>query len=356
MKKLLLALVLAAAACTAPAPQNPAEVARWEARAAQVEILRDEWGVPHIYADTDANAVFGLMYAQAEDDFNRIEVNFLTSQGRMAEAEGEDALWSDLRMRLFIDPAEMQALYGESPQWLRELMDAWADGLNYFLHTHPQVQPRVLDRFEPWMALTFSEGSIGGDIERVNLRELEAFYGDAAAREAGIRRTESAALAPGRIPERLALAGLGSSLVVPDPYEEPRGSNGIAIAPANTVDGNALLLINPHTSFFFRHEAHVVSEEGLNAYGALTWGQFFIYQGFNETAGWMHTSSSVDNIDEFLETIVERDGALYYVYGDEERPLETREVTVRYRTGDGGMAERDFTVYRTHHGPIVRSV
>ncbi len=247
-------------------------------------------------------------------------------------------------MRLFIDPDELQAMYAESPDWLRALMDAWADGLNYYLHTHPETDPMVLDRFEPWMALSFSEGSIGGDIERVNLRELEAFYGDAErARQA---------LGPAEPGDHVALA---SALTEPDPDEEPRGSNGIAIAPENTVNGNALLLINPHTSFFFRHEAHVVSDEGLNAYGALTWGQFFIYQGFNETAGWMHTSSSVDNIDEFAETVVERDEGLVYRYGDEERPVEVDTVVVRVRGEDGALAERSFTTYRTHHGPIVRA-
>ncbi len=331
-------LALAAISCTAPS----AEVARWEARAANVTIIRDDFGVPHIYAPTDADAIFGLMYAQAEDDFPRIETNFLNSQGRLAEAEGEQAIWRDLRMKLFIDPVRMQALYAESPDWLRALMDGWADGLNYYLHTHPEVTPRVLTRFEPWMALTFSEGSIGGDIERVNLRELEAFYGNPAGRAI-------AAASP-------AVTQAASALVLPDPEREPVGSNGIAIAPKNTRDGNALLLINPHTSFFFRHEAHIVSDEGLNAYGALTWGQFFVYQGFNETAGWMHTSSSVDNIDEFLETIVERDGALYYVHGEEQRAVESRDVTVRYRAADGSLAERVFTVYRTGHGPVVRAV
>jgi acyl-homoserine-lactone acylase len=344
MKKLILFAVLLSVSC---APRNP-DVARWEERAGNVTITRDDWGVPHIRAATDADAVFGLMYAQAEDDFNRIEVNFLNSQGRLAEAEGEAAIWQDLRMKLFIDPEAMKTLYGESPQWLRDLMDAWADGLNYYLHKHPEVTPRVLTRFEPWMALTFSEGSIGGDIERVNLRELEAFYGNES--EGGMSR--------GLLGDDPAESGLRLAAAMAeaagDPYE-PGGSNGIAIAPSNTVDGNALLLINPHTSFFFRHEAHVTSDEGLNAYGALTWGQFFIYQGFNETAGWMHTSSSVDNIDEFLETMVEREDGLYYQYGDEERPVETRGVTVPYRT-DTGMAQREFTVYRTHHGPIVRAV
>ena len=343
MKKGILTLLLVSLAC-APQETN-IEVVAWEAQAQNVTIIRDDWGIPHIYGETDADAVFGMIYAQAEDDFNRIEVNFLNSQGRLAEAEGEDEIWRDLRMKLFIDPTDMQAQYEASPQWLKDLMDAWASGLNYYLYTHPEVEPRVLTRFEPWMALTFSEGSIGGDIERVNLGRLEAFYG----------QPNNARAALDREPSSTTLAMVPSGLSEPDMNEEPTGSNGIAIAPTNTSAGNALLLINPHTSFFFREELHMVSEQGLDAYGAVTWGQFFVYQGFNENAGWMHTSSGVDNIDEFIERVVERDGTLYYRYGDEERPVTVRQVTVPYKT-DTGMAEREFTVYRTHHGPIVREV
>jgi acyl-homoserine-lactone acylase len=177
------------------------------------------------------------------------------------------------------------------------------------------------------MALTFSEGAIGGDIERVSLQQLEAFYGDPS--------------------------GVTAMRADDDEAREPTGSNGFAIAPFNTDAGYALFLINPHTSFFFRAEAHVVSEEGLNAYGALTWGQFFVYQGFNDRVGWMHTSSGADNIDEYLETIVERDDGLFYEYDGEERPVTVKQITVPYRTGSG-MAEREFTVYETHHGPVVR--
>ena len=343
MKKGILTLLLVSLAC-APQETNM-EVAAWEAQAQNVTIIRDDWGVPHIYGETDADAVFGMIYAQAEDDFNRIEVNFLNSQGRLAEAEGEAEIWRDLRMKLFIDPVDMQTQYDASPQWLKDLMDAWASGLNYYLYTHPEVEPRVITRFEPWMALTFSEGSIGGDIERVNLGRLEAFYGQPSNARAALDRE----------PSSTTLAMVHSGLNEPDMNEEPTGSNGIAIAPANTSAGNALLLINPHTSFFFREELHMVSEQGLDAYGAVTWGQFFVYQGFNENAGWMHTSSGVDNIDEFLETVIERDGTLYYRYGDEERPVTVRQVTVPYKT-DTGMAEREFTTYRTHHGPIVREI
>src|SRR5687767_5709339 len=180
MKKLALVLVVTLSACSGPgvaeAPAGP-EMAAWKTRAEGVTIIRDDWGVPHIYGKTDADVVFGLMYAQAEDDFNRVETNFINSQGRLAEAEGEKEIYRDLRMKLFIDPADMKAKYDASPEAMKSLMNAWADGLNYFLAKNPNVKPRVITRFEPWMALSFTEGSIGGDIESVNLAQLEAFYG-----------------------------------------------------------------------------------------------------------------------------------------------------------------------------------
>ena len=333
MKKLALLLVLASASCRLQPVVSP-EVAAWQTRADTITIIRDDWGVPHIYGRTDADVVFGLMYAQAEDDFNRVETNFINSMGRLAEAEGESEIFRDLRMKLFIDPVDLKAQYARAEPWLKALMDAWADGLNFYLHTHPGVKPRVITRFEPWMALSFSEGSIGGDIEQVNLPALEAFYGAPPSAATQADAGESVAAWPA----------------------EPTGSNGFAIAGANTASGKAQLLINPHTSFFFREEAQLVSEEGLNTYGALTWGQFFVYQGFNDRAGWMHTSSSVDNIDEYLETVTRQpDGRYTYRVGQEARALDARTVTVPYKSASG-IAEKTFTVYRTHRGPIVRSV
>ncbi len=342
MKKLALLCVIALASCSSQpaAPAVSPEVAAWQKRAEGVTIVRDDWGVPHIYAKTDADVVFGLMYAQAEDDFNRVETNFINSQGRLAEAEGEAEIYRDLRMKLFINPESLKADYAKAEPWLRALMDGWADGLNFYLHTHPNVTPRVITKFEPWMVLSFSEGSIGGDIESVNIGQIEAFYSPSLAQ----KQASYGATAP----ERPLVAEAGGDL-------EPRGSNGIAIAGANTASGKAQLLINPHTTFFFREEAQMVSEEGLNAYGALTWGQFFIYQGFNDKAGWMHTSSSVDNIDEYLETVTKKaDGTYTYRVGAEERPLVASKVTVPYKAG-AGLANKDFTVYKTHRGPIVRA-
>lgn len=323
----VLALALSAALATTPA-RAADDLPRLKSRAAAVSITRDDWGVAHIHGKTDADAVFGMAYAQAEDDFNRVETNFMTALGRTAEAEGEKAIWADLRQKLFIDPAVLKADYARSPAWLKALMNGWADGLNYYLATHPTVKPKVITRFEPWMALSFSEGSIGGDIERVALTQLESFYGN----------------------RQLAMTADEKGLL----FKEPKGSNGIAIAPKNTLEGHAMLLINPHTSFFFRSEMQVSSDEGLNAYGATTWGQFFIYQGFNAKAGWMHTSSGVDVVDEFAETIVEKDGQRFYKYGKELRPLKTEVIAVAYRAADGAMAEKRFTAFKTHHGPIVR--
>ena len=196
-------VLFAAALIQTPCPRPAdADLARWERRARDVTIIRDDWGIAHVRGKTDADAVFGMIYAQAEDDFNRVETNYLNAMGRLAEAEGEAAIWRDLRMKLFIDPDSMRAQYAASPDWLKRLMDAWADGLNYYLPTHPEVKPRVITRFEPWMALTFSEGSIGGDIESISLDELEAFYGGSAGRPRLRRRAPGRASPPARTASR----------------------------------------------------------------------------------------------------------------------------------------------------------
>src|SRR6516164_1778676 len=175
------ALVLAAALGIPAASKVPAaDSARWERQARRVTIIRDDWGIAHVYGQSDADAVFGMEYAQAEDDFKRVEGNYIAALGRAAEAEGDSAIYRDLRMKLFIDPDSMKVLYRGSPVWLKKLMNAFADGLNFYLYRHPEVRPRVITRFEPWMALTFTEGSIGGDIERVSVPALAAFYGDSA--------------------------------------------------------------------------------------------------------------------------------------------------------------------------------
>ncbi|WP_299084677.1 acylase [uncultured Paraglaciecola sp.] len=325
LKLIVFSIFFMAACASPPPPPKPiSEIERLTTRAEQVEIIRDDFGVPHIYGKTDADAVFGLLYAQAEDDFKRVERNYIWAIGRLAEVEGEKALYSDLRARLFMTIPQAKLAYQNAPASLKALCDAFADGLNYYLATHPNVKPALLTRFEPWMPMFFSEGSIGGDIEQISVKGIEAFYGSRLA-------------SPDKVDTHMA---------------EPSGSNGIAISGKLTQSGDAMLLINPHTSFYFRPEVHMVSEEGLNAYGAVTWGQFFVYQGFNDKNGWMHTSTKVDFMDEYLETIIEQDDALYYLYDGNKLKVETADITLKYRDADT-YKYKTFPSYRTHHGPVT---
>lgn len=325
MKNIVLLLLLSSSVVAQNV--NNEEVKRWSQQASQVTIHRDKWGIAHIFGKTDADVVFGALYAQCEDDFARVERNYLTATARLAEAEGETFIYHDLRTRLFIDTTKAIAIYNGSPAWLKKVCTAFADGVNYYLYTHPDVKPKLLRRFQPWMPLLFSEGSIGGDIEQVSLNGLKEFYGKL----------------PGDLKQEFTDDGL---------EPEPKGSNGFAIAPSRSTSGNSLLLINPHTSFYFRSELHMVSEEGLNAYGAATWGQFFIYQGFNSHCGWMHTSSQADAMDEYAEAIVKKKDALYYKYGKELKPLTPEKISITYRNGNS-VSKKEFTVYHTNHGPVV---
>ncbi|HKF52753.1 MAG TPA: penicillin acylase family protein, partial [Candidatus Acidoferrales bacterium] len=206
MKKFIVLAAILSACFISVGVSNP-ELARWEQEAHDVTIIRDNWGIAHVYGKSDADAVFGMEYAQAEDDFNRVETNYINAMGLLAEAEGESKVYQDLRMKLFIDPVTLKKQYAESPAWLQTLMNAFADGLNYYLYKHPEVKPRVIKRFEPWMALSFSEGSIGGDIERARVEQIAEFYGKQPAKPA-VAEDE-----------------------IEDETAEPTGSNGIAIAP-----------------------------------------------------------------------------------------------------------------------------
>tara|TARA_R110001592_G_scaffold122858_2_gene330095 strand:- start:12003 stop:14198 length:2196 start_codon:yes stop_codon:yes gene_type:complete len=328
MKKLFILSLLVLASCTNNTELTEQE--RWEQHAKNTEIIRDDFGVPHIYGKTDADAVFGLLYAQAEDDFNRVERNYIWAIGRLAEIEGEKSLYSDLRAHLYMTQKEAKENFENSPAWLQKLCVAFADGLNYYLAKNPTVKPKLITHFEPWMPMYFSEGSIGGDIERVSTRKIKDFYDPQ---------------------NKMAIVNDGLIRLKDD---EPRGSNGFAIAGSKTKSGNAMLLINPHTSFFFRGEVHMISEEGLNAYGAVTWGQFFVYQGFNSKTGWMHTSTGTDIIDEFEETVVKNGSKTSYKYGEEIKPMDSIKVHLKYSSKDG-IKEKSFMTYRTHHGPITHT-
>ena len=307
-------------------PHSKTEIARWEATSKNVTIIRDNWGIPHIYGKTDADAVFGLLYAQCEDDFPRVEANYIEKLGRTAEVQGEGALYNDLLIRLVLDSAEAVADYKASPPWLQQLLNAFADGVNYYLYKHPAVKPALLAHFKPWYPLLWTDGSIGAiSIGDVTTDELKAFYtgGNAV-----------------------------SSLRKKLKEEVPTGSNGFAFAPSVTASGNAILYINPHVTFYFRPEVHMVSEQGLNAYGAVTWGQFFVYQGFNEHCGWMHTSSAVDVSDLYAEKVSKEKKNLMYAYEGLKKLVTQKKVSLRYKAGTK-TGTKTITTYSTHHGPVM---
>ena len=303
-----------------------AEISRWKQQASQVNIIRDNWGIPHIYGKTDADAVFGLLYAQCEDDFKRVEINYIEKLGRLAEINGEKDIYNDLYLRLLIDSNDAMADLKKAPAWLKKLLHAYADGINYWLHKNPTVKPALLQRFEPWYPLLWTDGSIGAiSTGGISEEEVKNFY-----------------------------SGSNSATTYnPKKFEEiSTGSNGFAVGPTKTASGKAILYINPHVTFYFRPEVHMVSEEGLNAYGAVTWGQFFIYQGFNEHCGWMHTSNNVDVADMYTEKIRPAKQGWEYEYNKQVKKVVTKKIDIRYKNA-GSISTKKITGLYTLHGPVM---
>ncbi len=304
---------------------SKSEITGWEKQASNITIIRDNYGIPHVYGKTDADAVFGLLYAQCEDDFRRVEMNYIEKLGRLSEVNGEKDLYNDLLIRLVIDTADAIKDFANAPDWLQKILNGYADGINYFLYKNPQVKPVLLSRFQPWYPLLWTDGSIGAiSTGGITTDELKNFYS-------------------------------GSDEVLAKKIfveEDPTGSNGFAFAPKITASGNAILYINPHVTFYFRPEVHMVSEEGLNVYGAVTWGQPFVYQGFNEHGGWMHTSSQADISDAYIEKLTKKDGAWFYEYDGEQRPVIKKLISIKYKTTTG-IETKIFNTLFTHHGPIM---
>lgn len=306
---------------------TPAEIKRFEKQARQTTIVKDRYGVPHVYAKTDAGAVFGMMYVQCEEFFEEVENSLISRLGRQAELHGDSVLSNDLWTRLFIDTIQAAQLYKQSPKWLRKLCDAYSDGINYYMLTHPEKKSKLIARAEPWMILMNNVPSLSGS--NIDEKAFKEFYG----------MTSHQAISYAPVPERVPEEGLS-------------GSNGWAIGPSKTQSGNAMLLINPHSGFYGRLEIQVTSEKGLNAYGAPFLGQFNIFQGFNESCGWMHPVSLSDAKDLYTEHIVEQGGRFFYEYNKALRPVDTSHIVIKYKQNDT-LQSKTFIAYYTHHGPVV---
>ena len=310
---------------------DTAEVKRLKEQASHVTIIRDTWGIPHIYGKTDADAIFGLMYAQCEENFARVERNYLDIMGRSAETEGKKYVLNDLTMRLIYDSSAAIVDYHRAPAWLKKLLQSFADGINYYLYKHPDVEPLALTHFEPWFPLMFTDGAyISTNTGGLKLEDIKNLYGNHFGTDTSVLNYKTIT------------------------KSETTGSNAFAISPLKTTSGNAMLYINPHVSFYFRTEVHMVSDEGLNAYGSVTWGQFFIFQGFNEHCGWMHTSSMADAADLYEEKIIQKGGNLFYEYDGELKSVLQKKILISYKKDAKTLAD-SMNIYFTHHGPIMGS-
>ncbi len=295
--------------------------------ARSVTIYRDTFGVPHVYGRTDASVVFGLMYAQAEDNFRQLEEDHINKLGRAAEVYGQSRLAGDLMARLFETNRRARDEYKSLSPPMRKLCDAYAAGINYYLERHPEVRPRLINRFESWFALISGAPSVAS--LGITAQEIRTLFKELPA-------------AP---PQNQSS---GES-------DEAEGSNMWAISPQKSASGHALLFINPHVGFFGggqRYEAHLHSKQGLNISGFAMLGSPYIWSGHNETLGWSHTNSGADTTDVFIETFDKPQNSLAYRYGNDYR--DAIEWTDEIRVNNQGNVEtKRFTFRKTHHGAIV---
>ena len=289
-----------------------------------VTIYRDTYGVPHVFGRTDASTVFGFAYAQAEDNFWRVEENFIRAVGRASEVYGERTLDDDRLNRALEITKLAQEEYARLDPHMRAMCDAYAAGFNYYLARHPEVRPRLLTQIEPWHTLAFI---------RYN------YYQNGFAHDPALLR------------EKLQTAASDSDL------KQHTGSNGWVIGPSRSATGHAMLFINPHLPFFGTgqvYEGHVHSDEGWNFTGYTRFGFPFPYVGHNENGGWVSTDNAADLTDVYLETFDDPARPLAYKYGNGYRLATERVEEIRIKTA-AGLETRKFTMRKTHHGPILRA-
>ena len=309
-----------AATRTLASNQNAEQVAR------SVTIYRDTYGVPHIYAPTDAACVFGFAYAQAEDNFWQIEDNYIRALGRTTEVYGESALPSDLLNRALEISKLSIAEYQHSSPRMREMADAYADGLNFYLARHPQTHPRLITHFEPWHTFALNR-YIWWQIFIFNIQ----------ANRGGIKVKDLPAAAPER------------------QLQSPIGSNAWAISPIKSATGSAMLFQNPHLRFSGTNvlcEGHLHSNQGWNVSGATFFGIPFPIWAHNDYLGWSATVNYPDITDVYIEKFIDPKNPLRYAYGDGYRIATEWSEVIKIKTAKG-VESKTFTLRKTHHGAIL---
>lgn len=305
-------------------------------RAQDVTIYRDQWGVPHIYGKTDADTAFGMGYAQAEDNFAQLELGFIIGIGRSAELLGEEALLSDWVVHSFENTEISKRDYENAEPAIKALLDGYAAGINYYLETHPDLKPKLLNHIEPWYSLALIRRwyYLGGFLSRLNFTTAER----TAAFEA-INGT----------PLQMA------QLEIPkyDPLDRKEfGSNSWAANGSKIKSTGSYLFINPHLPAFGigqTYEAHMMSDEGWNFSGYARFGYPLPYIGFNENLGWMSTDNFSNQEDSWIEHFDGAENALTYRYGDATRDAVEWEGEIKIKGG----SSRTVKYRKTHHGAVV---
>lgn len=314
-------------------PQNPSdsisfstkEIAQFKSIASQITIIRDKWGVPHIYAATDQQCAFGLMYAQCEDNFWQVEETMMRQLGRAAELYGEADLSNDALVGLFDCVNRAKTAFKNADAVIKSTCIAAATGINYYISLHPS-EIRLIARYEPWFFLLPALDMPGHGVTRNEIRN---------------------ALPGLPVPIR---PGEGEE----DFLTEQSGSNALAIGASKAIDAKSILVINPHVGFFGdgqRYEAHLISKQGMNVSGFAILGTFYIWSGFTESIAWAHTNTGADYQDVYLEKPDPSDTTVY-LYDGSSRKLVSWQDSIYYRSGDQ-LAYKVFTFHKTHHGPVI---
>ncbi|MGF1454660.1 MAG: acylase [Alphaproteobacteria bacterium] len=326
-----------------PAHPDPAPY-REAAKAYDVEIIRDAWGIPHVFGERDRDTVFGLAYAHAEDDFQTIQDSVAATRGVLARYKGVDAAATDYLVALLqVRETALKGLAdGPSGEVLSEdakaIARAYADGLNLYAADH-------LD--ETWRGLLpfTAEDLISGFVLRTPL-----FYGLDGV---------FVSLFTGQGARELARApGTdGSSLTVQPTDMAPEGSNAFALSSDRSTDGKTHLVVNSHQPLdgpVAWYEAHLVSKEGLDIYGGLFPGTPLILHGFNRDLGWAATVNRPDLVDVYaLVTDPKRDDQ--YRLDGQWLDYEVQDATIEIRLFGPFAFTATRPVKRSRHGPVIET-
>jgi acyl-homoserine lactone acylase PvdQ len=317
----LLTGLLLGASCTAIG--NDVELSDRQALAERVTIYRDAWGVAHVDAKDDPSAAFGFMYAQAEDNFWQVEDTCILGLGRYAEVYGVKGRDEDLLNRAFRIVPEAQGDFVKLDERTQRFCNAAAQGINHYLATHPEVEPRLITRFEGWHFLAISR------------HVFMTFQ-----------------LLTKQLPHQYMGKGDPS---VPVPI---MGSNAWAIGPSRTKDGTTILFCNPHQPQFGygqMYEGHVRSGEGWDMTGATFPGGPIPAMGHNEYLGWSHTVNRPGNVSFWVVKFDDPAHPNRYRWGDGYKEADVWKATLLVKKGPALVQETE-TFRATVHGPIIGKI